>query len=249
MRRTVTECCARVVACALLLAPASARAQRTAPITPSAAPLERARGTSSAGYLVRPRDLSQPRPVTVYLHGICGVPEHGCPQFREGVSDRSWLLCPSAPVRCEGGGSAWGPRGSSNADAVRALVAEAARLAPGGVDRARPGVLIGFSQGAYVAERMLRSAEGRGRWRGVVFIGGFIRSTRAQLEGQGVRRVVLAAGRNDMTRATLEETARRLQNEGFPARFVDLGAVGHTYVPARNVAGWRDALAWLEETY
>lgn len=64
-----------------------------------------------------------------------------------------------------------------------------------------------------------------------------------------MRRVVLAAGRYDMTRRTLEETARRLDGEGFPVRFVDLGAVGHTFVPARGATGWRDALAWLEEAY
>ena len=50
-----------------------------------------------------------------------------------------------------------------------------------------------------------------------------------------------------MMRPVLQETARRLQAEGFAARFVDLGAVGHTYVAARGASVWRDALAWLDE--
>ncbi len=70
---------------------------------------------------------------------------------------------------------------------------------------------------------------------------------RASLERLGVRRVVLAAGRYDATRRALEATARRLVAEGFAARFVDLGAVGHTYVPSRAVPGWGEALGWLED--
>jgi hypothetical protein len=45
---------------------------------------------------------------------------------------------------------------------------------------------------------------------------------------------------------TLRRTARRLQAEGHAARFLDLGRVGHTYVPAPDSPGWREALAWLE---
>lgn len=240
MRRTITECSARVVACALFFAPAFAHAQQ-------APAVERVNIEGAPNYFVRPSDTSEARPVTVYLHGICGTPVNGCPQFADGVADRSWLLCPRAPVACEGGGAAWNAGVRASEAMVNRLVHETSRLAPGAVDQSNPGVLIGFSQGAYAAERLLRASPGR--WRGVVFIGGFIHATRAQLEARGVRRAVFAAGRYDMTRATLEETARRLQREGFPARFVDLGSVGHTYVPARNVAGWHDALAWLEESY
>jgi len=128
---------------------------------------------------------------------------------------------------------------------IRAMVDAAARLSPGGVDRQQPGVLLGFSQGAYIADAVLRASPGR--WRGVAFVAAFVNLSRASLERRGVRRVVLAAGRRDMTRSSLEATAQRLQREGFPARFVDLGAVGHTCAPSRSSPGWRDALAWLED--
>ena len=77
--------------------------------------------------------------------------------------------------------------------------------------------------------------------------GKILQDARRMLRQMGVRRAVFAASRRDMTRHALEETAQRLRDEGFPARFVDLGAGGHTYVPTPDVAGWRDALAWLEE--
>jgi acetyl esterase/lipase len=57
--------------------------------------------------------------------------------------------------------------------------------------------------------------------------------------------VVLAAGRWDGSRATMLATAAALRAEGFPVRFVDLGAAGHDYVSGRGGEGWREALAWL----
>lgn len=233
----LTTWSARVVACALLAAsPASA-------VDPPA--LERVGPRAAAGYLSRPRDLSSPRPVTVYLHGLCGQPVNGCPQFRDGVVERSWLFCPRAPTTCDGGGNAWNHSPAAATAAITRVADEAERLAPGAVDRATPGVLVGFSQGAYVVEHLLRASPGR--WRAAAFIAADIRWTRAQFERAGVRRVVLAASRGDMMRPVLRETARRLAAEGFPVRFVDLGPGGHTYVPAAASEGWREALAWLEE--
>ena len=48
-----------------------------------------------------------PKPLTIYLHGVCGQPANGCPYFRQGATSASWLLCPSAPTPCEGGGGSW----------------------------------------------------------------------------------------------------------------------------------------------
>ena len=234
MRRTSRR--ARLVACAML-ATASAHAQ-------SLRALERVSNGSVTGYVIRPQDLSAPRPVTVYLHGVCGDPANGCPRFRDGVWEHSWLLCPSAPARCASGGASWDGADASGALTVRRITRAAEALARGGVDRGVPGVRMGISEGSDAARRLLRREPGRRR--AGAFVAGFIRVTRAELEAAGVRRVVFAAGRRDLTRRTLEETAQRLTDEGFPARFVDLGAVGHTYVPSRDVPGWRDALAWLE---
>lgn len=232
MRRTPRR--AQLVVCAALLCPSALAHER-----PRLEPVGR---DGSLGCLVRPTNLSSPRPVTVYLHGLCGGPENGCPRFRDGVTERSWLLCPRAPARC-GPGASWGAPNAARLASIARITSAAERLAPGGVDRSTPGVLIAFSQGAYVAGDILRAS--RGRWRGVAFIAADVHLTREGLERAGVRRVVLAAGRRDMTRRALEATASRLAAEGFPVRFVDLGAVGHTYVPTRSSEGWGDALSWL----
>lgn len=95
-------------------------------------------------------------------------------------------------------------------------------------------MLIGFSQGAYEAWSQARARPGR--WRGAAFIGAYVHLRRAELEAAGLRRVVLAVGRYDGSRATMRATAESLRAEGFPVRFVDLGARGHGYVSGLQVA-------------
>jgi poly(3-hydroxybutyrate) depolymerase len=235
MRRTPRR--ARLIACALFVTPFA--------LAVEPAPFEAVGPRAASGYLARPRDVRSPRPVTVYLHGLCGGPANGCRHFLDAATERAWLLCPRGPARCGGDTSSWGPSPSAARAAVDRLVDAAERAAPDALDRRAPGVLVGFSQGAYTAERLLRASPGR--WRAVAFIAADIRWSRAAFERVGVRRVVLAASRRDMMRPVLQETARRLQAEGFAARFVDLGATGHTYVASGGAAVWRDALAWLED--
>ncbi len=225
----------------VLLATVSARA--TPPET-ARGRVERTHAAPLPDYVVRPIDGAPGRrPVALYLHGLCGDPGNGCGYFRAGVIERAWLVCPSAPVACPGHGATWATSGGSQRATLTRALADLARREPSGVDLGAPGVLIGFSQGAYVARDLLRAW--RGRFTGVAFIGAYVAPTRAELEAAGVRRVVLAAGRRDGTHAALVTAAQRLEREGFPVRFLDLGPVGHTYAPAPGTPGWRDALAWL----
>ncbi len=220
--------CARLVACALLV-----------PSWSSAVP---PRPRRSVDVVAPPRDAGAPRSVAVYLHGLGDVPDGGCWYFGRAVGDQTWLVCPRAPVPY-GPGAAWSSPASARAAVARAIDA-AEQRAPGTVDRAAPGVLVGFSQGAYAAQHLLRTQPGR--WRAVAFVAAHIRWTRAQLEAAGVRRAVFAATRGDMMRPVLMETARRLQAEGYAARFVDLGRGGHSCV-ARGETSWTEVLAWLDE--
>ena len=175
--------------------------------------------------------------VVVYLHGIHGRAENGCPHLRAGASSVGWLVCPEANV-VEAPGFTWGGSVSDK----RAIVSRAEQAAYArGADPSKPGVIVGFSQGSYVALELVRAR--LGRYEGLVLLGADVEPDARELARAGVRRVVLGSGDRDAPRAALERTAARLRKEGVEARFTSLGAVGHTYV-AEDPAALADAIAW-----
>lgn len=195
-------------------------------------------------YAFAPATQDSAKPLTIYLHGICGDPGHGCPYFREGATGGSFLLCPSAPTECQGGGGTWSGTVDMQTRAVTSAEQQALALYPNAIDASKPAVLIGFSQGAYAARNLILAQPGK--YRAALFIGADISTTADSFRKAGVERVAFAAGRYDMMRKPLEEEAAKVKAAGLPVRFVDLGAVGHTYVPAANASELRDTVAWLE---
>ena len=195
-------------------------------------------------YAYAPAENDTAKPLTIYLHGICGNPGNGCPFFRDATTSASWLLCPSAPTECQGGGATWSGSTSSQAAAVENAEQKITALYPLGVDATRPRVLIGFSQGAYTARNLIRTEPGK--FRAALFIGADIEITADEFRRAGIARVAFASGQYDMMRKPLEKESAELAAAGFPTRFIDLGAVGHTYMPAQNADVLRDAIAWLE---
>ena len=195
-------------------------------------------------YAYAPANAAGAKPLTIYLHGICGDPGNGCPYFREGATSASWLLCPSAPTECQGGGGTWAGTVSMQTRAVANAEQQAENLFPNAIDDKSPRVLIGFSQGAYAARNLILAQPGK--YRAALFIGADISTTADSFRKAGITRVAFASGRYDMMRKPLEKEAASVKADGFPTRFVDLGAVGHTYVPATNADELRDAITWLE---
>jgi predicted esterase len=179
------------------------------------------------------------KPLTVvYLHGIHGRAENGCPWLREGASELGWLVCPDANEHLSNDTFSWA---GTVAD-QHAVVARAERAARSrGADAESAGVLVGFSQGAYVALDLLQAQ--LGRYRGVVLIGADVAPTRAMLAAAGVERVVLAAGDLDGASAPMKRAAEHLGHDGMEVRFVSLGRVGHTYQTTEKEA-LRDAIVW-----
>lgn len=179
------------------------------------------------------------KPLTVvYLHGIHGRAENGCPWLKEGASEIGWLVCPSANEHLANDTFSWA---GTVADR-RAVVARAERAAHAqGADPSGAGVLVGFSQGAYVALDLVHAR--LGLYRGLVLIGADVEPARADLEAAGVDRIVLAAGDLDGASTSMRSAAERLRRDGMQARFVSLGPVGHTYETTRKEA-LRDAIVW-----
>lgn len=181
-----------------------------------------------------------PGPPVVLLHGICGEPLNSCSVFADVTGGE--LVCARADLSCPNGGAMWS--GGAGAIArIETAVRGAAVTTGGRVDPSAPRVLVGFSQGAYVAMRALHAQPHR--YPAVLLIGAFVKPTRAELEAAGVVRIALAAGDFDGSSPTMRASAERLRAEGFDARFVSLGRVGHTYV-ADDPKKLADAVAWTE---
>ena len=186
-----------------------------------------------------PASSAPSQPITVvYLHGVHGRPENGCPWFRGGASDLGWLVCPEGAVHDANGTASWG----GDVFAQKSVVSRALRAAQDRGASTEPGVAVGFSQGGYVALDLVKT--GQARFHGLVLIAAPEAHPSAQrLRDAGVVRVALAAGSEDAAYGPLVEDTKRLEREGMEVRFYDLGRVGHTYA-AEDTATLREAIAW-----
>lgn len=202
----------------------------SAPITISA--------DGSPLYAYPPRTKDDKAITVVYLHGIHGLPQNGCPWLREGASELGWLVCPAASSQLPNGTFSWG---GSLAD-QHAVVARAERAAQAaGADAKSANVLVGFSQGSYLAVDLV--SHQLGSYKGLVLLAAEVEPSADVLRSAGVKRVALGAGQLDGSYAPLRRTAARLEREGIEVRFVDLGAIGHTY-QTTETAALASAIAW-----
>lgn len=182
-------------------------------------------------------------PLTVvYLHGIHGRADRGCPYLREGASEVGWLVCPEAALR--DGSSSFGTLWSWGGDVQKqsAIVNSAIKTAQANGASNEPGVAVGFSQGSYVTLDLVKTDAAR--FRGLVLLAGpEAHPSASALHAKGIKRVALGAGSLDAAYAPLRADVKRLRAEGMDARFFDLGKVGHTYA-AENTAALHDAIVW-----
>jgi hypothetical protein len=198
---------------------------------------------------VYPPSSNAPRaPLVVVLHATCMQPASVCDWFGEAGRDIGWLVCPSGNTSCNGEPDWHGP-GAEKASFLDRAVAHVEHDIPAFVDD-RPGVLIGWSRGAYAARDILYTVADEpnltslgGRFRGVVFLAAQVTPDIAKLRAAGVSRVVMAAGEQDGARSTMVAAVARLQKKGFEARFVSLGKIGHTW-PTDFDARMREPIAW-----
>jgi predicted esterase len=191
----------------------------------AAEPLDLAESETEPGVVVYRSSAAGPRPITVVLHGMCGEPARTCSHFAEQVTRSEHLICPRARSRCEGGGSSFSQ--AAFAPEVEAAVARALRSLSGSVDERRGRTLIGYSLGAF---RALDIAEAsHGRYPRVMLIGARLYPSLRSLRGNGVERLLMAAGDWDMTSAHMRRQTVLLARAGFPASFLRLGPVGHAF--------------------
>lgn len=180
------------------------------------------------------------QPVFIYLHGIAGGPERGCAELAHAVPTYGWLVCPHANVR-DGQKYSWGGSLAEQWAVVTHAVREVANEPE--VDASAPVVLLGFSQGAYVAADLVTAYPNK--IRAALFVGANVRPQKDALVRSGVKKVAFTAGLYDGTYGYLAESARLLAAEGYPAQFRSLGKVGHTYVGDAEARAIDSLVSWM----
>lgn len=245
--RTHAVCLALALVCSLalvLLAHAAVRAHRAnagpeprrgrmrdldaTPLSVASSDVKSSLAWPSPDLATYPRTSSRAAPI-VYLHGIHGRPENGCPWMRGAGAP---VLCPRADTRHADGTASWS--GTSTAAVVtRALLAAN--------ETERAPVVVGFSQGAYEVDALVRA--GMLRARAIVLLGAHVAPDARAIRASGIVRVVLGAGELDATYPGLAREAARLAHDGIEVRLVSLGHVGHVYV-ADDPEVLRGAIAW-----
>jgi poly(3-hydroxybutyrate) depolymerase len=173
-------------------------------------------------------------PLIVYLHGVHGRAENGCPFMRTGP-EAGWLVCPEPKVK---DGVGWSWTGKVQKDDV--IVANAIKATRSNA----PHVAVGFSQGAYLTIDLLKKK--KESFKSIVLLGASVDPDAKLLKERGVKRVVLGASKDEPWHGSLQKSVAKLQRAGIEARFVSLGHVGHIYV-GEDPEVLREAIAWASD--
>lgn len=200
-------------------------------------------------FYYRPRVRGM-RPVIMYLHGRGGNPMEECRKWAKVATQFGWVVCPQGPVDKGGGARAWDNNaivGGQIADAtVKALRAKYKRRV-----QLHGNVLIGFSEGAFVAmqvaihdtrtwSRWLILAANDQYWWGDA--PGLLDDNRKKV------RIYLFTGETDAVVENTKRVGDMLKAHKMRYKMKIATGMGHEVPADRMVTNYRRPLSWLLAT-
>jgi predicted esterase len=242
-RRTPLAIAAFVFAIAALL-PGMARAHEVA-ATPDALVLQ-VPGSPDA-YYYKPRSKSR-RQVVLYLHGRGGNAFEDCRKWARVARIFGWVVCPQGPTPTDTGGRTW----NNDAEAAKHIV-DATLVALGekykGRLRTHGNILIGFSEGAFIAQQIgVRDPVHFSRWLILAANDRYWLGDAPQLieqNHQKIRRVYLMTGENDQVAENTKRAAEMLKTAHVRVRLKIAPGLGHEVPADRMITNYRRPLRWL----
>lgn len=187
-------------------------------------------------------------PFVVLLHATCMQPAWVCDWFGSAGRDTGWLVCPSGNSTCYGEPDWHGPGPQKAAFLEQALRKVEASVSTFVNDE--PGVLIGWSRGAFAARDILyasledeQSFPHAKRFRGLVLMAAAVKPDVAKLQQVGIKRVVMAAGDYDGSKSVMLSAVAALRAGGIEARYVSFGKIAHVW-PNDFEVRMREPIAW-----
>ena len=202
---------------------------------------------SPDAYYFKPR-AKGPRPILMYLHGRGGNPAEDCRKWARVGSQFGWVVCPGGPGEASGGGRTWST-GAAEAQKVIDGTIQALRAKYKGKVQRRGNVLIGFSEGAFVAMQVgLKDQTTWTKWlilgASDQYWGGDVTEA-LDSEKRKVRRVYLLTGENDGVAQNTVKVGDTLKKNNVPVRVRLVPGLGHEVPSDRMVSTYRRPLAWL----
>lgn len=241
-RRLFATLLALLAALVVWLAPQIARAKGSSLGEPTRLEVPNA----PDAYFYRPQ-VKGTRPILMYLHGRGGNPAEDCRKWARVAARFGWVVCPSGPVDT-GGGRSWANGAADAQRVIDATVAALRKKYKGRVQR-RGNVLIGFSEGAFVAMQVgLKEQSTWSRW---LILGAAEQYWSQDIAPElaprtrKVKRVYLLTGENDGVAQSTQRVGDRLKQLKVPVKVKIVPGLGHEVPKDRMITMYRRPLAWL----
>ena len=233
-----------LAALAVLFLPGLARAH-SAPTAPDPMVLE-VPGFPDA-YYVKPRSKAK-RNVVLYLHGRGGNAFEDCRKWARVARIFGWVVCPQGPSPTETGGRTWNNDADSARRIVEATLAALEEKYKGRV-REKGNVLIGFSEGAFVAQQIgMRDPARFSRWLILAANDHYWFGDAPQLLEQNaskIQRVYLYTGENDQVAENTRRAGEMLKSAHVKVKVKIVPGLGHEVPADRMITNYRRPLRWL----
>jgi predicted esterase len=198
-------------------------------------------------FYYKPRGKSRRR-IILYVHGRGANASEDCRKWANVARQFGWVVCPQGPGVTDTGGHTW----SNDADSAKHVIdatVEALREKYPGRLRKRGNILIGFSEGAFIAQQVgLRDPTLWNRWLILAANDQYWMGDGARLLEQNrskIRGVYLLTGENDQVVENTRRAGELLKTARIPVRVKIAPGLGHEVPPDRMIANYRRPLRWL----
>jgi predicted esterase len=201
----------------------------------------------SDAYYIRPRTKSR-RPIVLYLHGRGGNPLEDCRKWSRAARPLGWVVCPQGPGQTESGGRTWNNDVEMAKRIIHATVVALQDKYPGRV-QSRGDILVGFSEGAFIAQQVGASDPKHwNRWLILAANDQYWMGNSPQLLEQNrskIRRVFLLTGEADQVAENTKRAAEMLKDAHIRVRVQIEPGLGHEVPGDRMITRYRRPLRWL----
>jgi predicted esterase len=188
------------------------------------------------------------RPVLMYLHGRGGNPAEDCRKWARVGTQFGWVVCPQGPEDRGDGTRAWNnsvPAGETVMKAALMALREKYQRKV----QLRGNVLIGFSEGAFIAMQVgIHDPVTWNRWLILAANDQYWWGDSQQVLHENrnrYKRVFLFTGENDEVAENTVRVGEELKKERIQVKVKIAPGVGHEVTGDRMITNYRRPLLWL----